>query len=247
MTFWWMSRGEEHLPSDLTWLSERETAYVDSKQFTKRREEYLYARWTAKQALRTVLDLPATPGSLRRIEVRHRPTGAPVACVDGEPAGLQISLTDRAGWAVCVLSDQPGRIGCDLELVEPRTDGFVRDYLTAAEQRYVNAAPDADTRYLAANLIWSATESALKVLETGLRRDTRSVEITVAPALAGWGELSARTEEGEVFPGWWRRLGSFILTVAAETDLPLPAGLDETPPLDAAQPAHSWVHRPISG
>lgn len=46
--------------------------------------------------------------------------------------------------------------------------------LTPAEQRRVTESQDAD---LTANLFWSAEESARKVLETGLRRDTRSVEV----------------------------------------------------------------------
>ncbi len=240
----WLARGEEHLPDDASWLSETEAAYAASKRFTKRRTEFLFARWTAKQALCSVLSLPSTPDVLRRLEVRHRPTGAPFACLDGAPAGLQISLTDRAGWAVCVLSEDPGRVGCDLELVEERSAAFVRDYLTAAEQRYVNSAADADARNLAANLIWSATESALKVLETGLRRDTRSVEITVAPATDGWAELSARSVQGEVFSGWWRRFGDFVLTVAGETALPAPRSLDALPLLLGARPTHSWLRQP---
>ena len=99
------------------------------------------ARWTAKQALARVLSTPLTLAGLRRIEVRHAASGAPVACLDGEPVDLQISLTDRAGWAVCLVGAGSGRLGCDLELVEPRSDAFVRDYLTAAERRYVDAAP----------------------------------------------------------------------------------------------------------
>lgn len=240
----WLARGEQHLPDGTDWLSEAEERYAASMRFTKRRTEFLVARWTAKHALAEVLGLDAAPANLRRVEVRHRPTGAPLACVDGAPAGVQISLTDRAGWAVCVVSDDPARIGCDLELVEARSAGFVRDFLTAAEQRFVGDAADPAARNLAANLIWSATESALKVLETGLRRDTRSVDITVLRASDGWGELAARTAEGEVFPGWWRRFGDFVLTVATEVALPAPRELDDPPLLLAARPTHSWLRQP---
>jgi 4'-phosphopantetheinyl transferase len=107
-----------------------------------------------------------------RVEVRHHVTGAPEAYMDGRPLDIGISLTDRAGWAECLLGDTAGRIGCDLELVDPRSAAFVRDYFTAAERAFVGADP------LAANLLWSAKESALKVLRTGLRRDTRTVEVT---------------------------------------------------------------------
>ena len=111
-------------------------------------------------------------------------------------------------------------VGCDLELVEPRSDGFVTDFLTPAEQRTPSTRPAAD-RDAAANLIWSAKESALKVLQTGLRRDTRSVEIEAAPRRAGreWAPLDRALTEGGELPGWWRRQGAFVLTVASERAL----------------------------
>ena len=241
---WWLARAEQHLPADESWMSQAETAYANSKRFTKRRTEFLVARWTAKQALSQVLPVPSATPSLRRLEVRHEPSGAPVVYLDGAPVGMRISMTDRAGWAVCVLGGRSGRLGCDLELVEPRSDGFVRDYLTAAERRYVDAAADPDARQLAANLIWSAKESGLKVLTTGLRRDTRSVEVTVTGTASGWGALSVRTAEGATFPGWWRRFGGFVLTLAAEDAFPVPTGLDDPPLLAAAQPTHNWLRRP---
>jgi 4'-phosphopantetheinyl transferase superfamily len=52
-------------------------------------------------------------------------------------------------------------VGCDLELVEPSSPGFVRDFLTDIEQGYVAAQSDFDARDAAANLLWSAKESAL--------------------------------------------------------------------------------------
>jgi 4'-phosphopantetheinyl transferase len=168
--------------------------------------------------------------------------------VDGDEVGLDVSLSDRAGWAVCVLGRGLGRLGCDLEVVEPRSPGFVTDFLTAREQKYVAAQPPVD-RNRAANLIWSAKESALKVLQTGLRRDTRSVEVVVEdhPREDGWFRLEVCTVEGEVFPGWWRRAGSFLLTVAAEAPLPTPTVLPGSGHLDTARPVHSWVDHPRSG
>ena len=74
------------------------------------------------------------------------------------------------------MAARPLSVGCDLELVEPRSALFVRDYFTAAERERVAAAPAREHDELA-NLIWCAKESALKVLRTGLRRDTRSVEV----------------------------------------------------------------------
>jgi hypothetical protein len=108
-------------------------------------------------------------------------------------------------------------LGCDPRLVEPRTDAFVAAYLTPSEQSIVVAAGDGDERALMANLVWCGKESALKVLRTGLRRDTRSVEVSFpgGEPFDGWAPVSMHAVEGTVFPGWWKRFGAFVLTVAA--------------------------------
>jgi 4'-phosphopantetheinyl transferase len=248
----WLSQGEPHLPDGLGWLSARETERVERMAFTKRRVEFLLGRWTAKQAIARTHGLPSDQASLARIEVLHAPDGAPVPHLGGEPLLRRVSLTDRAGWAVCVVSPGGSEVGCDLELVEPRSPAFVRDYLTAGEAAVVEAAgPDRD---LLANLVWSAKESALKVLRTGLRRDTRSVEVNLdgrAPD-GGWSRLRVRAEEGREFAGWWARFGPFLLTVAAADEIPAPDPIDDPPALAGAGPIHSWLasprrHDPLAG
>lgn len=239
----WLARAEHHLPRDCSWLSHAEAERANEMRFTKRRSEFLIARWTAKQALIRVLGLGES--TAHRLEIGHAASGAPVPYLDRQRVDVQISLTDRAGWAVCLVSTGTSRIGCDLELVEQRSTAFVRDYLTETERRYVESAASADARDVAANLVWSAKESALKVLTTGLRRDTRSVEVSVGPSEDVWGPLVVRTSEGQSMPGWWRRFGSFLLTTAAERATAPPIGLDETPLLDAAEPTHTWLGQPL--
>jgi 4'-phosphopantetheinyl transferase len=249
----WMARGEHELPSTNDWLTRRESTRADELRFTKRRSEYLLRRWVCKQAVSVAAGLSGELTSLPRIEVGNRPSGAPVVYVDGELLGLDVSLTDRAGWAVCVVGEDLSRVGCDLEIVEPRSAGFVSDFLTAQEQAYVASRPVGD-RDVAANLIWSAKESALKVLRTGLRRDTRSVEVALEPDPTGsaadnepgWARLEVRTAEGGLFPGWWRRDGQFLVTVASEEARPAPQVLTGSADLSSASPVHSWVGRPLS-
>lgn len=238
----WLARGEPHLPTDLDWLTPTERDYADRQRFTKRRIEFLVARLAAKSAITRSVGLPGT--ELRRVEIRHEPTGAPFVCVDGDRPPLSMSLTDRAGWAVCLVQAGTAHVGCDLELVEPRSAAFVKDYLNESEQHYVRAAGEGEAGHLAANLVWSAKESALKVLGTGLRRDTRSVTVHLGAAGAGWQPLRVETAEGATFPGWWRRFGSFVLTTAGEQDFPPPVALEEPPLLDAAEPTHSWTGQP---
>lgn len=240
----WLVLGEDALPDGEQWLSPGEAEVLRRLRYTKRRTEYLLRRLVTKHAVASVTGRSVDPAELAGIEVRNAPSGAPFVCVDGDPVGFGVSISDRAGWAVCMTcpTESPA-LGCDLELVEPRTPGFVADFLTPAEQRWVASHPDRD---VAANLLWSAKESALKVLQTGLRRDTRSVEVTVdEPRGDGWGALTVRAVEGPLFPGWWRRDGRFVLTTAARVAHEPPAPLGDPAVLSAAQPRHSWLHRPL--
>jgi len=247
LTTWWLARGEEQLPAAADWLSGAERSRARAMRYTKRRTDFLLSRWTLKLAVAKVLGWPDDPGVLARIEGRTAPTGAPRLYLDGQPAQRGVSLTDRAGCAVCLVADRAVALGCDVEIVEPRSDAFVRDYLTEAEQALVGAAGPA--RDMAANLIWSAKESTLKVLGTGLRTDTRSVEVDVAglrsPELT-WSALSVRTAEGEVFPGWWRRSGTFLVTACWPGGGPPPVALEERSPIDTLLPSHHWAGRPVS-
>ena len=117
-------------------------------------------------------------------------------------------------------------MGCDLEMVEPRSDAFVADYFTVEEQALVARASTADRTWLLA-LLWSAKESALKALHEGLRLDTRSVVVSPGEGsfdLNGWSPMSVRDTGGQVFQGWWQNLGNVVRTVVADPspDSPIP-------------------------
>jgi 4'-phosphopantetheinyl transferase len=241
----WLARGMHDVPQSADWLSPAESARLATLRFPKRRTEVRLARWTAKRAIAQVLDLDDDAGTLASIEIRAAPTGAPTAFFGGEHAPVGVSMTDRADWAVCMVGPGDLAVGCDLELVEDRTDAFVRDWFTPAERDLVFGSGPGERRLLA-NLVWSAKESALKVLQAGLRRDTRSVEVDVVEATGQerWARLVVRAEEGSAFPGWWRRYGDFVLTFAADGDSGPPVSLEEPPRLAGATPSHSWLPDP---
>ena len=179
---WWLAEGEACVPDSLQWLSPREQARLAGYRFTKRRVEFLTRRWTAKHAVAGALQRQPTWPALAGIEILNHPGGAPYIDVDGRRQALEISLSDRAGWAVCVVgAPGSGAIGIDLELVEPRSDAFVGDFFTHHEAALVRGLAVGDARDEAANLIWSAKEAGLKVLKVGLRADTRSVEVQLLP------------------------------------------------------------------
>src|SRR5512146_3544334 len=147
---WWLARGEDQLPATADWLSAAERGQAGALRYAKRRTDFLLGRWTLKLAVSKVLGWPDDPGVLARIESRPAPTGAPRLYVDGQPAARGVSLSDRAGYAVCLVADRAVPVGCDVELVEPRSDAFVADYFTQAEQRL--AGPAGPARDTAANL-----------------------------------------------------------------------------------------------
>jgi 4'-phosphopantetheinyl transferase len=247
----WLAHGECELPPTDDWLSDREAAQVATIRFTKRRSEYLTRRWTAKRAVAIVLGLDHTPTSLATVEIHNRDTGAPYVEVDREPAAVDVSLSDRAGWAVCLVgppgSAAAGSLGIDLEVVEPRTDRFVTDYFTVREAEYVLALAAGESRNEAANLIWSAKEAALKLQQVGLRADTRTVEVTLDTDVDtdGWSPLIVTASSGRRMPGWWRRDGVFLSTIAFADDRPPPQLLDGGADLASAEPLHSWLDRPV--
>lgn len=245
----WLSQGMDDAPSHDRWLSPVEAGYVARLRFPKRRSEFRLGRWTAKTAIARYLGLEPSLPVLRRIVIDRAPDGAPAPVLDGRPAEVAITMTDRADQAVCLVGPPGAALGCDLELIEPRSAGFVEDYLTAPERALVAAAAAGEPRDLVANLVWCAKESALKVLRTGLRRDTRSVEVRFpsGSVVDGWSPLEVRAREGLVFPGWWQRLGAFVLTVAARDRFAPPRPLVEPPGLASATPSHAWMTRPARG
>lgn len=137
-----------------------------------------------------------------------------------------------------------GTVGVDLEVVEPRSTRFVADFFTTAEREYVNDL-SLEAHDEAANLIWSAKEAALKVQQVGLRVDTRTVEVdlSVDRHVDGWSAMTVRGTNG-VMPGWWRRCGVFVLTIAFADPAEPPQLLPNSGDLDTAMPQHSWVQSP---
>ena len=127
----WLALGEDALPADQQWLAPAEAATLAGLRFTKRRTEYLLRRLVAKHAVAAVTGRPTDPTALAGIEIRNAPRWSADVYVEGTPLGVDVSITDRAGWAVCVTWPSAGdgpesghRVGCDLELVEPRTPQF---------------------------------------------------------------------------------------------------------------------------
>jgi 4'-phosphopantetheinyl transferase len=208
-----VGQSDRDVPAGDGWLSDGERAELARFTVEKRRHDWRLRRWTAKRAIAlSAGDVPAA-----RITVDHTDDGAPLPRVDGRPAPLGLSVSDSHGWAVAANGPAGHRIGCDVELVEPRSDAFLHDFLTDAEQRAVTAAAAHD--HETANVVWSAKESALKALGVGLDRPTRSVHVDLVDGgERGWHPLRVTSDrDGVTLDGWWQRVGTHVVTVVADS------------------------------
>ena len=219
MHIYWMEQAENDVPVNDNWLCSNEVACLKNLRFAKRRADWRLGRWTAKRAIATCLNWPPHPQILLKIEIHANPSGAPEAIIAGLGTPLVISLSHRAGNAMCTLSEAGVMLGCDLEVIEPRSQDFVADYFTAEEQSWVARTPSAEKPEIV-TLLWSAKESALKALQHGLRLDTRSVTVMPmagAPDLDGWSPVHIKCVDGHAFEGWWRASNGVVRTVATDS------------------------------
>jgi len=233
MDVYWLEQAEAAVPSSDDWLSPRETICWSGLRSEKRRRDWRLGRWTAKRALAAYWKLPPDGQTLARLEIRPAPSGAPLVFIADEPVAVTISLSHRAARASCAIAMAGAGLGCDVELIEPRSAAFAADYFTAEEQAFVESvsAPD---RFPLLALLWSGKESALKALQDGLRLDLRCVSVLPAdfPPPSGrheWRPLHVRYTRGATFHGWWHSTGALVRTLVAVPPplppiaLPMPA------------------------
>ncbi len=235
MDLYWLEQTEVDVPTEDQWLSAREMIPLRSMGFPKRRADWRLGRWTAKRALAACLDLPADLPELAHSEILAAPSGAPHVFLFGQLSSASISISHRAGTALCAVALAQDSIGCDLEMIEPRDDAFISDYFTPNERALVERTRPED-RPLRVTLLWSAKESALKALHVGLRFDTNCIDVSFADALPAhtdqcrqephplpllaadpykWHSVHVRYSGAEVFRGWWRHADNMVRTIVS--------------------------------
>jgi 4'-phosphopantetheinyl transferase len=232
----WLEQSTGDVPASDDWLSPSEHQILRGLSFPKRRADWRLGRWTAKHAVAAYLKLPSALETLTAIELRPAASGAPDVFLDGKPANLALSLSHRGGVAACALAPEGALVGCDLELVEPRIEAFVTDYFTTQEQTAIaeSAMPERDRLI---TILWSAKESVLKALRTGLRLDTRDLSAVLgrtpqeatkpaagrsssssladSHAVESWSPLLVSHTGQQDFAGWWRCVGGLVRTVVS--------------------------------
>ena len=220
----WLTRSLADVPADDGWLGPGEIEVLAGLGFERRRADWRLGRYAAKTALAVWMGVQ--PG---RVEVRAAPGGAPEPWLDGGRTPVSLSLSHRAGRALAVVGETRTTLGCDLELIEPRSRAFLNDWFTPAERALV-ARAGAGRRDLVANLLWTGKEAAAKVRREGLRLDVR--DAVVAPdgidsATPGWRRLAVTWADGGGHAaGWWRAEPDWVLAVAGNPAPGPPRPLD---------------------
>ena len=164
------------------------------------------------------------------IEILSRSDGSPAVRVQGSEVGYRLSLSHRADLALAVATT--GEVGCDLELEEPRSRGFVEDYFDERERALIESA-DRDHTPALVNSLWSAKESTLKLLRKGLIMDTRLVSIEPSESIVSetWKPFAATvSSESRPLAGWWRARGRHLLSVGTDPASSMPRHLDRVHP-----------------
>src|SRR3954454_5131483 len=136
----WLQQRETDVPALDDWLSAAEVLRLRGMRFEKRRADWRLGRWTVKAAACLHLGIPRGRDCFRQIEVRPETLGAPVVWIANRPAPFTISLSHRAGIAVCAMAPAGVELGCDLEVAESRNAAFLADYFTPLEQAFVEQA-----------------------------------------------------------------------------------------------------------
>ena len=224
----WLSRHHAEVPAGCEWLGPKELRVCSGLRTELRRASWRLGRWTAKAAIGALHGLAPA-----EVQVIAAADGAPEAWVGDRRLPLSLTLSHRAGFAVAGISEVPGAVGCDLELVEPRSGAFVREWLSPSEQRLVAGQPQ-DAQALVVNLIWSAKEAAAKVRREGLRLDLRRAEVTaegLEAEIGGWRPLAVYWEDSRgLTRGWWRTIDEWVLVIAAEPTPAIPRELVRSEP-----------------
>lgn len=242
MDTYWLEQTADEVPAEDPWLSAKELQCLRTMRFAKRRDDWRLGRWTAKRAVAACLNLPTHLPALANLEIRAAASGAPEVFLFDRRAALTISISHRASTALCAVAPSELRLGCDLELIERRSEAFVADYFTINEQDLVERTAPSE-RPLLETLLWSAKESALKALAVGLRLPTNCMDVQLVDTLPpecerrrqhvqpiplltsdsrycnpdadGWRCLQVVSKDALVFRGWWRAANRMVRSVVS--------------------------------
>ncbi|MBK8491151.1 MAG: 4'-phosphopantetheinyl transferase superfamily protein [Saprospirales bacterium] len=202
------------LPFHLDWLHPSERHFLESLKFEKRRNDWLLGRWTAKVCMGAFLEKKGIDFSPQTLAILRGSNGAPEMHFEGDIQPCSLSISHRAGHAIAVVATGQVAIGCDLELIEPRSPAFLSDYFLDRELGLLADIPP-DQKDIYVNLLWCVKESVMKATGEGMKLHPRKIEVQLEaredsgewnPVFAEVDSLSTR------FEGWWKREREMIST-----------------------------------
>jgi phosphopantetheinyl transferase len=182
-------------------LNESEREIYWGFKTRKRQLEWLAGRVAIKRLFCLINTPGITPANLM---VERETSGLPYLVAKGERANGRISISHNAGWVAVCQTDSDLRIGIDLEEIKSRDPAFLLDYFSRSEREQIMNG-GLHTLDFRTNLIWSAKESVLKAISTGLGTDPLKVEIDGLNSIeqkGGWGVLSAGYQEDNIKTNW---------------------------------------------
>ena len=214
----WLTQTLADVPEADDWLNDGERERLATLRFPKRRNDWRLGRWTAKRLVSSFLDISPDPASFCALEIRAAADGAPEVLLRGSAASVSLSISHSAAIGFCVVAPRTVVVGCDLENIRAHEPNLAEDYFTRDETALIKQAPACERERLV-TLIWSAKESALKVLREGLRRDTRTLvtRLESRSTRENWHTLTVRCcQTQRIFPGWWTVSGDQVRTIASD-------------------------------
>ena len=116
--YWMLIDTDQTVPEAQGVLSGSEFGKYSAFRFSKRRDEWLLGRWTAKCLAHSLPGYQQYP--LDQIEILNTREGAPYfQFVDGTRPGGCLTISHSGHMAVCALTTIEGlRVGADLEKIE---------------------------------------------------------------------------------------------------------------------------------
>ncbi|MBT8221233.1 MAG: 4'-phosphopantetheinyl transferase superfamily protein [Bacteroidia bacterium] len=219
MNIYWVKRETADVPVNDDWLHPSEKEVYSTFRFPKKQSDWKLGRWTAKCALSHLLAPKYADLNLNDISITNTKDGAPEAFCNDSLLPISISLSHSHSLGFCVVCDHPIQLGCDLELMESRSDLFINDYFNPTERAIIRKG-SAQHPKLWATLLWSAKESTLKALKTGLKIDTRLINIQeVSNGNDHWNPFKAFSSEQEAgFYGFWKQDQRFVYTIVSNEE-----------------------------
>ena len=153
----------QEVPNAEEFLTEFEFKQYKSFTVEKRAGEWLTGRYAVKKVASEFFSLP-----FKKVQIRNTKSGAPILQARGGNS-LTISITHRGDYAAAAISLTGDLIGVDIEKIEPRPQGWTKQYFDKAE---LVAEDDA---YLTE--LWAKKEAVLKLLGLGLTVPMTQIKI----------------------------------------------------------------------